>query len=260
MKVLEEQIPKVPAIPQGTALIYDAMVLTHKLPTALTTFGDISSYIIKQITIHQEMNCVFFVTDNYLENSIKDTERIRRGTDGLINIKRIHCDQKKPKRFNKFLADSNNKVELIRFLLSDWSDPLNYTDAIRGKNIYFTIGPKCKVLTVSNNQVNVQDVKKLFCDQEEADTKVKLNGWAKNQLQKLFLNTLFVSAKNTVILIHVLALVLDFTALIYAPLSIVIRRILLKSVTMRIITWLNCKVITAKVSLIVRRKTLTKWI
>ena len=59
MKVLEEQTPKVPVIPQGTAIIYDALVLIHKLPTALTTFGDISPFISKLLLIKKRVVCFF---------------------------------------------------------------------------------------------------------------------------------------------------------------------------------------------------------
>ena len=56
------------------------MVLFQKLPHDLVTFGDISDYILNKI-MQGSCRICFFVTDYYLENSIKSLERKGRSSN-----------------------------------------------------------------------------------------------------------------------------------------------------------------------------------
>ena len=77
---LKKSIPAIGYIPFNSAKIYDGMVLFQKLPHDLVTFGDISDYILNKI-MQGSCRICFFVTDYYLENSIKSLERKGRSSN-----------------------------------------------------------------------------------------------------------------------------------------------------------------------------------
>ena len=91
MEVLEQQIPNFPAISQETAIIYDPIVLIHNLLTVLTPFGNISSFIMKQITILEETIFFFF---SFVTCTLKIPLKIR-------NV------LKEERRFNKYQNNSS---------------------------------------------------------------------------------------------------------------------------------------------------------
>ena len=62
------------------------MVLFQKLQPDLVTFGDIFDYILNKI-MQGGCRICFFVTDYYLENSIKSLERKRCFKDDSITKK-----------------------------------------------------------------------------------------------------------------------------------------------------------------------------
>ena len=72
-------------MPFNSPKIYDGMVLFQKLPPDLVTFGDISDYILNKIMQGGSRIC-FFVTDYYLENSIKGLERKGRSSTGILRM------------------------------------------------------------------------------------------------------------------------------------------------------------------------------
>lgn len=63
--------------PSDAAHIFDGMVLLQQLENVkLTTFGDVSEFILKRIMLRSSV--VYFVTDQYKTESIKSYERKRR--------------------------------------------------------------------------------------------------------------------------------------------------------------------------------------
>ena len=72
--------------PIGSAQIYDGMVLLQQLEKVpLATFGDVSEYILRRILSHNALT-TYFVTDQYIDGSIKSYERERRAQSGTIRI------------------------------------------------------------------------------------------------------------------------------------------------------------------------------
>ena len=69
---LKKLVPTAATIPPKIPKIFDGMVLFQKLPPTLKTFGYISDYILNKI---RKGDTLAFVTDYYLENSIKSLER-----------------------------------------------------------------------------------------------------------------------------------------------------------------------------------------
>ena len=83
------------------------MVLLEKLHPNQTTFGEVSDYILAKIVIGTSR--VPFVTDNYLNQSVKAIERERRSTYGTIRIKVMGKEQVTPKQWKKFMRHTDDK-------------------------------------------------------------------------------------------------------------------------------------------------------
>jgi hypothetical protein len=79
-----DQIPSI-SKPSNIVHIYDGMVLFQKLPPTLTTFGDISDYILQKL-LHSDSTYSFLVTDQYLPQSIKSIERERRSVARSMRV------------------------------------------------------------------------------------------------------------------------------------------------------------------------------
>jgi len=82
-KHLESVIPETEEIQTDCPNIFDGMVLLQKLPPTLATFGNLSDYLLKKI-LSGGSRVAFFVTDFYLENSVKSMERDRRAATGSL--------------------------------------------------------------------------------------------------------------------------------------------------------------------------------
>ena len=98
---LELKISLIDAIPPRSARIYDGMCIIQQLPTGLETFGDVSDYVLKRITSN-DAEKIFFVTDQYRDQSIKNCERSRRAATGSIKVTASRSDQKLPKQIKKY--------------------------------------------------------------------------------------------------------------------------------------------------------------
>lgn len=116
---LEPRINHVDTIPPNSARIYDGMCILQQLPSGFETFGEVSEYVLKRITSNDAKN-IFFVTDQYWDQSIKNCERNRRAATGSIRVTASRPDQKLPKQMKKYLSLGSNKEELVDFLLEDW--------------------------------------------------------------------------------------------------------------------------------------------
>ena len=110
------------------------MVLLQTLPPALNMFREVSDYLLKKI-LHGCSRVAFFVTDFYLEEHEKRSSFSIR----IFAIIIMRGDQAVPKQFSKFLRNSENKLELLEFLLKDWSTNENHCDQLDGRELYFTI-------------------------------------------------------------------------------------------------------------------------
>ena len=106
--------------------------------------------------------------------SIKSLERKKRAGCGEIRLKPTRRDQKTPSQFKKFLANSQNKLDLVRFLIEDWSTNPCHIDAIGIREIYATIEEEAFLIKLYNGVPGKERVAALESSQEEADTKVFL--------------------------------------------------------------------------------------
>ncbi|MEL7340934.1 MAG: hypothetical protein AAGM67_10640, partial [Bacteroidota bacterium] len=174
LNVVEEGIETLEALPIGTVLVFDGMVILQQLkPESMSTFGDISAHILARI-LTGNANTVYFVTDQYLENSIKEMERHKRASQGIIRFQLNRREQKTPKQWKKYLSHSQNKIDLIKFLVRDWSHPERFKNQIGNRSIYAIVEEKCYLIKNVDDIVESTEVGALFSNQEEADTKVIL--------------------------------------------------------------------------------------
>ncbi len=110
----------------------------------LVTFGDISASLLKRIV---NSSVVYFVTDQYKQDSIKSFERERRGLTGTVRMKVERRDQTRPKQWKKFLLDPKNKTELIRFILDDWRNSASLKSYLVDRTLFFNVDSKFYKLT-----------------------------------------------------------------------------------------------------------------
>ena len=117
---------------------------------------------------------VYFVTDHYKPKLIKSLEREKReASDGTMRFRIEKSEEKRLKQWKKYLRNDQNKSELVKFLLEDWSDPTLYAHLFPPANILFlNCGSQFFRLSLKNDLIDC--VSELVCDQEEADTKVFL--------------------------------------------------------------------------------------
>ena len=116
---------------------------------------------------------VDFVTDTYKENSIKSFERKRRGTSETLLISGPKT--KAPKDWKGFMANDENKTQLIKLLFGEWQKA-SYAKRLHGRDIYFAISEQCYHLTSTDAEtVEVRTVDALATSQEEADTRIILH-------------------------------------------------------------------------------------
>ena len=133
--LFEDSIQPVEDVPPTATLIRDGMaVLQTTVPTG-STFGHLAEQVFRYAT--QGIitgGRVDFVVDRYFPLSIKSSEKSRRGTSGMVQVKIMHAGQKLP-TWKKFLAVSENKAALTEFLLTQWVLP-QYANRLRDCKLF----------------------------------------------------------------------------------------------------------------------------
>ena len=140
------------------------------------TFGEVAECILAsliQLSMKYKCSRIDFVTDRYLERSIKEVERSRRAASGTEEIHLFSKTQKTPKQWKKYLADSRNKTALVEFLFSVWCQgDFHATNDIQ---IYYAHGEVCHSLVVESGSLKIMTINELRCDHEESDTRMLLH-------------------------------------------------------------------------------------
>lgn len=176
MNIKEDTGDHVPFPSNSTAWIIDGMAILQELTNIPTTFGKLADFVFQKIisiAMHHGAKRIDFVTDRYPEHSIKGNERDRRATLGKQRIKIIGRDQKTPKQMKKFLSCGQNKEQLVEFLFQEWS-VLSSEKMPPGLQLFISHGQQCHMLEMKD-ELYVQPVPTLFCDHEEADTRMLLH-------------------------------------------------------------------------------------
>ena len=81
-------------------------------------------------------------------------------------------NQQKPKCWNKYLQDSDNKIELVKFLIDYWSQDESSRELLSNRELYVTYKAKAFWIRTIGMQVQKVVVPELQSEQEEADTKM----------------------------------------------------------------------------------------
>ena len=141
------------------------------------TFGEFAEKILRlfiNMALRNQSQCVHFVTHTYPEHSIKNAERKRRAAGGSQKIKISRPDQNLPKQWKKFLANSHNKQQLVRFLFEEWKK--STAQQLRGIKLIVAHDGDChSIMTNASGTVQVEPIVQLSCDHEEADTRMLLH-------------------------------------------------------------------------------------
>ena len=141
-------------VPPNTPYVVDGMVLIQQIDTKdLSTFGDVSASLLDKIA---KSNVVYFVTDQYQDGTIKSFERDRRQAEiQSIRMKVERKSQKCPKQWKKFLRDAKNKIQLLNFLIKDWTTNDEFLEKLSGRTIFFNVESKFYKLTCDGTEVSI---------------------------------------------------------------------------------------------------------
>ena len=152
---------------KNTVYIVDLIALIRTLRYIPESFEDLTFRVLKSIPPGYKR--VDMVSDSYHSNSIKSSERGKKGSAGKILLK--SSKSKIPRNFNKFLSNSENKQKMVSMFDVMEEERCKVLDLLRTNKLVLAGDNFCKVLTVST----AEDFTTLISNQEEADTKVVLH-------------------------------------------------------------------------------------
>ncbi|GFR97306.1 hypothetical protein ElyMa_004474500 [Elysia marginata] len=158
---------------RNTAYIVDGNALMQSFSTIPNTFGEIAESTFSSLP---QTACVHFVTDTYKEDSIKNCERLRRGS----SVKNVYLlrglSTTVPEHWKYFLCCNENKRSLIRFLLNEWESD-KYATKLVNKKVFFVCEERCTLLCSDSDEFTVSTpIPYLYSSQEETDTRIILHG------------------------------------------------------------------------------------
>ena len=150
--------------------ICDGNALIQNLTGLPQTFGQLAEKIFDSLPAAQRID---FVTDTYMESSIKSAERRRRGMSQTFLVK--GPSTKLPKDWKAFLTNNKNKSSLTKLLLEEWQKD-RYAPKLYKHELFFVCEERCVCLTsLDGHNVNCIPVQELTSYQEEADTRMILH-------------------------------------------------------------------------------------
>ena len=191
LEFLEKGIDPVEEVSPTTPWLVDAMAVLHaitqeKIPK---TFGELADYLFDRImNVTRYAPRVDVIFDRYPEISIKNTERNQRAQAGSVRIQITGGNQHTPKQWKKFLTDGQNKEGLVDFLLREWTQD-RYNTKLGKRKLFLTNGKFCYKIHSSEAEIVCTQVDDLYCDQEEADTRLLLhaNHMANSDFNKIII-------------------------------------------------------------------------
>ena len=207
MNSLGKTIPPAESLPKDSACIVDGMSVVHKLNVQNNTFAEVSNLVLKAVLRDGDTSRrIDVVFDVYLETSIKDAERQKRGSGTGIKFSSI-VPGHKIKKWRNFLSEADNKTRLIEFIVSDWKSA-SKRQLIQDKVLIVTSGTKCWKITGEGSS----EVEELESSQEEADTRLLLH--AKHAADSGY-RTVIVVSEDTDVFVLLLSFAKDIAASLY---------------------------------------------
>ena len=170
MNDIAENVPVAEAFTEKSACIIDGMSIVQKVEGNQKTFGDIAKTVLKRILREgDKSDRVDVVFDVHREGSIKDAERVNRGSGSGVKFRSLAA-RHKIKQWRSFLSEAQNKTMLIEFIAEEWK--ANESKTMIGKKALFvTCGQKCWCI----GKMGVSLVDDLRSSQQEADTQILLH-------------------------------------------------------------------------------------
>ena len=194
MNIIAQNVAVLETFSEKSACIVDGMAIIQQFDANHKTFIELSKMVLKRVI--QESNTstrIDVVFDVYQQESIKNVERVNRGSGSGVRFKTI-IPSHKIKQWRSCLSESNNKTLLIEFITSDWMTT-NSKVIIDRKTLFVTCGLNC--WRISN--VGVSLVEELNSSQEEADTRMILH--AKHASDNGYPSVIIVSEDTDVFLL-----------------------------------------------------------
>jgi hypothetical protein len=150
-------------------IIEDGNALFYSLKEIPGTFGQICDKIFHMMPYHVD---VVFSTDMYVKNSVKTMERQRRGNGEQLLIQGENT--RRPKDWTSFLANEENKKQLIKLLYKEWSKNTN-AQHLKGRKVIFICDGNAHCLTsVDGTTTTIMNMHDLDSTQEETDSRIVL--------------------------------------------------------------------------------------
>lgn len=171
-KPIESLAPSQTPLLENSATIIDGMPLVYRVSGKNLTFGQISKSIF-QLALREGKHSkrIDVVFDVYKEDSIKTSERSKRGSSETFLVEEILPDQK-IRHWDQILSSSKCKTRLIEFFFNDWRKPW-FSQKLQDKSFLVTSGTKCVEICAKSNI----ECSRLECTQEEADSRLLLHAY-----------------------------------------------------------------------------------
>ena len=171
---------KSPSKERNHIYVIDGNALFHSLNKIPETFGEVARTVFNSLP---GVSKVHFLTDNYKEDSIKSTERIRRGNSLAYSIAGPLMTT--PRVWKEFLKNEDNEKDLINCILNEWQTD-TYAQLLHNTEVYFACDNACFYLTSVDGKVT--DSRLMInqsSSQEKADTLIILHGILQAKKQKM---------------------------------------------------------------------------
>ena len=170
LAAVENDIPPLFVLPDICASVVDGMVIIRQMDVSrMSTFGEFSKCILERVLKMGTGQSIYFVTDQYKQNSIKGYERSRRALSDVMKYKIERREQNLPKHFKRFLGGGENQEELVKFLCKDWGSSDDYKPLINDHSLFVNVCDMFFLIKQENGRIKMTE---LTTSQEEADTKV----------------------------------------------------------------------------------------
>ena len=162
-KTIVKDIPPVDQCPSDAVSIFDGMAVLQKFqPASNSNFRAVSKSLFNTFTSPVSVHVIFDVCRN---NTIKYLERQRRSAGAVEGIQHKNIlPSFLVKSWAKVMSTSNNKEEVVKFLVSVWKKA-EFSAQLNGRTLYITEGSACwKII-----QSTCEEILDLKCNHEEAE-------------------------------------------------------------------------------------------
>jgi hypothetical protein len=153
--------------------VIDAMFFLYLHLNLPATFGGVARYLLARI-MESDGLVVHFVSDKWIQPSIKDIERTSRATQtGCVSYQVTGESQKSPPNSTYLAALRNPKFKesLVLFLLESWKEDI-FAPIFGNKVLFANYNDTCYKFYVVDKSVIREESHELYSTHEEADSRM----------------------------------------------------------------------------------------